>query len=158
VSDLVEERLWLTPRYAHIDQRSDKTNERPMKDKTRFDAPAHPHRKDERHHCGGDKNGRQKGALPKEVEHGKNDGEDEQLRQEPSDQYAPPPQLCGFHTRRILVENHVAPNAVYFLHYNFARIHRTLRVTPAMAAGIADHAWSIEEIVALLDTRRAVAA
>jgi IS1 family transposase len=56
------------------------------------------------------------------------------------------------------LENHVAANALYFLHYNFARIHRTLRVTPAMAAGIADHVWSVEEIVALLDTRSAEAA
>ena len=56
------------------------------------------------------------------------------------------------------LENHVAANALYFLHYNFARIHRSLRVTPAMAAGIADHVWSIEEIVGLLDTADAVAA
>jgi IS1 family transposase len=56
------------------------------------------------------------------------------------------------------LENHVAANALYFLHYNFARIHQTLRITPAMAAGIADHVWSIEEIVALLDTTSAVAA
>lgn len=56
------------------------------------------------------------------------------------------------------LENHVAANALYFLHYNFARIHRTLRVTPAMAAGLANHVWSIEEIVGLLDTASAVAA
>ena len=56
------------------------------------------------------------------------------------------------------LENHVAANALYFLHYNFARIHRTLRVTPAMAAGLADHVWSIEEIVGLLDRTSAVAA
>jgi IS1 family transposase len=56
------------------------------------------------------------------------------------------------------LENHMAANALYFLHYNFARIHRSLRVTPAMAAGIADHVWSVEEIVALLDTASAVAA
>ncbi len=56
------------------------------------------------------------------------------------------------------LENHVAANALYFLHYNFARIHRTLRMTPAMAAGIADHIWSIEEIVGLLDTASAVTA
>ena len=36
------------------------------------------------------------------------------------------------------------------MHYNFARVHQTLRVTPAMAAGIADHVWTIGEIVALL--------
>ena len=41
---------------------------------------------------------------------------------------------------------------VYLLnHYNFARIHKTLRITPAMAAGISDHVWSLEEIVGLLD-------
>ena len=56
------------------------------------------------------------------------------------------------------LENHVAANALYFLHYNFARIHQTLRITPAMAAGIADHVWSVEEIVGLLDTASAVAA
>jgi IS1 family transposase len=56
------------------------------------------------------------------------------------------------------LENHMAANALYFLHYNFARVHRTLRVTPAMAAGIATHVWSIDEIVGLLDTRSALAA
>ena len=49
------------------------------------------------------------------------------------------------------VENHSAAVALYFMYYNFARIHQTLRVTPAMEAGIADHVWSIEEIVALLE-------
>jgi len=62
-----------------------------MKDETRFDAPAYPHRKYEWHHCGGDKNERQKRSLPKEVERGKNDGEDDQLCQEPSEQYASEP-------------------------------------------------------------------
>jgi len=36
------------------------------------------------------------------------------------------------------------------MYYNFARIHQTLRVTPAMEAGVANHVWSVEEIVALL--------
>jgi hypothetical protein len=40
--------------------------------------------------------------------------------------------------------------ALYFMHYNFCRIHTTLRVTPAMEAGIAKHVSSLEEIVALL--------
>jgi len=35
------------------------------------------------------------------------------------------------------------------MHYNFARIHKTLRVTPAMAAGVTDRVWSLEEIAAL---------
>lgn len=46
-------------------------------------------------------------------------------------------------------ENHAAMVAIHFLHYNFARIHKTLRVTPAMEAGLADHVWSLEEIVLL---------
>jgi len=48
-------------------------------------------------------------------------------------------------------ENHAHAVALYFVHYNFARIHRSLRITPAMAAGLVDHAWSLEEIVGLLD-------
>jgi IS1 family transposase len=48
------------------------------------------------------------------------------------------------------LENHAAMVALYFMYYNFGRVHQTLRVTPAMEAGIADHVWSIEEIVALL--------
>jgi hypothetical protein len=39
--------------------------------------------------------------------------------------------------------------AIHFMYYNFARIHKTLRATPAMAAGVADHVWSLEEIVLL---------
>ena len=40
--------------------------------------------------------------------------------------------------------------ALYFMHYNFGRVHQTLRVTPAMNAGVANHVWSIEAIVGLL--------
>jgi hypothetical protein len=47
------------------------------------------------------------------------------------------------------IENHAAAVALHFIHYNFARIHKTLRITPAMAAGISDHVWSYEEIAAL---------
>lgn len=47
--------------------------------------------------------------------------------------------------------NHEAAFSIYAMHYNFARIHKTLRVTPAMAAGVSDHVWSFEEIVALTD-------
>jgi IS1 family transposase len=49
------------------------------------------------------------------------------------------------------LNNHKASLALHFMHYNFARIHQTLRVTPAMEAGVSDHVWSIEEIVGLLD-------
>jgi hypothetical protein len=48
------------------------------------------------------------------------------------------------------VENHAAAVALHFIHYNFARIHKTLRITPAMAAGISDHVWSYEDIAALI--------
>ena len=41
--------------------------------------------------------------------------------------------------------------ALHFMHYNFCRVHQTLRVTPAMAAGLSDHVWDIEELVGLLD-------
>jgi len=47
------------------------------------------------------------------------------------------------------VDNHKAAIALYFMHYNFARIHKTLRVTPAMEAGVADHVWSLAEIANL---------
>jgi len=41
--------------------------------------------------------------------------------------------------------------ALYFMRYNFCRIHETLRVTPAMEAGISDHVWTMAEIVSLID-------
>lgn len=47
------------------------------------------------------------------------------------------------------IENHMAAVSLYFMWYNFGRVHQTLRVTPAMEAGIADHVWSVEEIVGL---------
>lgn len=48
------------------------------------------------------------------------------------------------------VENHEAAVALHFMNYNFARVHQTLRVTPAMQAGVTDHVWTLAEIVALL--------
>ena len=48
------------------------------------------------------------------------------------------------------VENHAHAIALHFMHYNFARLHQTLKSSPAMRAGVADHLWSIEEIVELL--------
>ncbi len=49
------------------------------------------------------------------------------------------------------LENHEAAIALHYMYYNFARIHKTLRVTPAMAAGVAGHVWDLSEIVALID-------
>src|SRR6266849_4185434 len=48
------------------------------------------------------------------------------------------------------LENHVAAISLHFMFYNFVRIHQTLRVTPAMAAGVTNHVWTIEELCALL--------
>jgi len=48
------------------------------------------------------------------------------------------------------VENLEHMVALHFMHYNFGRIHKSLRVTPAMEAGISDHVWSLEEIAALV--------
>ena len=56
--------------------------------------------------------------------------------------------LTNAHRKK--VENHRHALALYFMYYNFARIHSTLRVTPAIQAGIADHVWNLEEIVGLL--------
>lgn len=49
------------------------------------------------------------------------------------------------------IENHECAVALHFMHYNFGRVHQTLKTTPAMAAGVADHRWTIEEIVRLAD-------
>jgi IS1 family transposase len=48
------------------------------------------------------------------------------------------------------IENHVAAIAIHCFYYNFIRIHQTLRVTPAMQAGITDHLWSLEDLIGLL--------
>jgi hypothetical protein len=63
------------------------------------------------------------------------------------------PHLTNAHSKK--VENHQHAHAIYFMYYNFCRIHQTLRVTPAMAAGVTDHAWSFAEIVGLMDVRKA---
>jgi IS1 family transposase len=49
------------------------------------------------------------------------------------------------------LDNHIHALALYFAFYNFCRIHKTLKVTPAMEAGITDHVWSMEDIVARID-------
>jgi IS1 family transposase len=54
------------------------------------------------------------------------------------------------------VENHCHQLALYFVFYNFVRIHKTLRMTPAMAAGVSDRLWSMEDVVALIDRREAI--
>src|ERR1700679_3774730 len=56
------------------------------------------------------------------------------------------------------VENHAAAVALWLAYYNFCRVRQTLRVSPAMEAGISDHVWSIEELVGLLGTEATTAA
>lgn len=51
------------------------------------------------------------------------------------------------------IDNHGHAVALHFMYYNFVRVHKTLRVTPAMEAGIADHVWSIEELVKLVEPK-----
>jgi hypothetical protein len=64
------------------------------------------------------------------------------------------------HTRRFTrltnafskkVENHAHSAALFAMYYNFVRIHKTLRTTPAMAAGVTDRLWEIGDIVAVLE-------
>ena len=56
------------------------------------------------------------------------------------------------------LENHAAATAIHFMYYNFARIHRTIRMSPAMKAGVTDRLWSIRDIVGLLEEHEAQAA
>lgn len=53
------------------------------------------------------------------------------------------------------VTNHEAMTNLHFAYYNLCRVHQTLRVTPAMEAGISDHVWSVEELVGLLEAKEA---
>lgn len=50
------------------------------------------------------------------------------------------------------LENHMHAISLHYMYYNFGRIHQSLRVTPAMEAGISDHVWTLEEIAALADS------
>ena len=56
--------------------------------------------------------------------------------------------LTNGHSKKF--ENHVAMTTVFMVHYNFCRVHQTLKMTPAMAAGLTDHPWTIEDVLALM--------
>ena len=47
-------------------------------------------------------------------------------------------------------ENHAHAVALHYMYYNYCRVHQTLRVTPAMEAGLANHVWTVDELIALL--------
>ena len=53
------------------------------------------------------------------------------------------------------IENHMHSVALFYMHYNFVRIHQTLRVTPAMAAGVTARLWSVADIVAMTEAASA---
>lgn len=49
------------------------------------------------------------------------------------------------------VANHIHAIAIYFMHYNFMRIHQSLRVTPAMAAAVTDRLWDMVDVVTVVE-------
>ena len=51
-------------------------------------------------------------------------------------------------------ENHVHALALYFMFYNFVRVHKTLRMSPAMAAGVSQTLWTMEDIAERIEARR----
>jgi len=53
------------------------------------------------------------------------------------------------------VENHTLSVAIHYMHYNFCRIHKSLRVTPAMAAGVTDRLWDMTDVAALIAAQEA---
>lgn len=63
--------------------------------------------------------------------------------------------LTNGHSKKLF--NHAAAVALHFMHYNFARIHETLRVTPAMAAGLAQSPWTVADLLTLLERHEAAA-
>lgn len=55
------------------------------------------------------------------------------------------------------LKNHAVSVALNYMNYNFCRIHKTLRITPALAAGVTDRLWEIEDMVDLLEAWEAIA-
>lgn len=53
------------------------------------------------------------------------------------------------------LEDHALSVALHYMHYNFCRIHKTLRVTPAMAAGVTDRVWDMTDVAALIAAQEA---
>ena len=62
--------------------------------------------------------------------------------------------MTGVAKNTMKVENLAYALALYFMYYNFARVHETIRCTPAMEAGVADYVWTIQEIVGLADREK----
>ena len=62
--------------------------------------------------------------------------------------------LTNGHSKK--AENHAHAFALFAMHYNFIRIHKSLRVTPAMAAGVSEVVWSMEDVVNMVDAHIAL--
>ena len=58
--------------------------------------------------------------------------------------------LTNAFSKKVL--NLSAAVALHFMYYNYVRVHQTIKTTPAVASGLTDHIWDIEEIVGLLDS------
>ena len=56
--------------------------------------------------------------------------------------------LTNGHSKKIDHPRHAV--ALHYMYYNFCKVHQTLRVTPAMEAGLADHVWSLQELLGLV--------
>jgi hypothetical protein len=56
--------------------------------------------------------------------------------------------LTNGHSKK--VENHCYAVALHYMYYNFCKVHQTLRVTPAMEAGLTDHVWSLQELLGIV--------
>jgi len=80
MSNLIQKRLWLSPRDDQVQHRGDNADQQPVEYEMRIRTPADPDGKDQRECQRGDKNRRQEGLLPKEMEHRKNNRKDPQLR------------------------------------------------------------------------------
>lgn len=63
--------------------------------------------------------------------------------------------LTNAHSKKLA--NHCHALALYFMYYNFCRVHSTIRCTPAMEAGVADHIWELDEVLGLLPEKRRLA-
>jgi hypothetical protein len=64
--------------------------------------------------------------------------------------------LTNAHSKK--AENHEHAFALFAMHYNFVKVHSTIRCTSAMQAGVTDHVWEFSEVIALLDGQAAKAA
>ena len=65
-----------------------------------------------------------------------------------------PASNSGCHDRGagVMYQYHAAMVAIHSVYYNFARIHTTLRITPAMAAGLSETTWTLEDIITMADS------